>query len=89
MFRPPGALLSDEIAFVQQAVLQGAGIGMFPLFAAEEGIRHGRLVEVLPKWSLVGNYPVWFLTQSRRNRESRAIEGLREAIADVLVQRRL
>ncbi len=43
-----GRLGADDFSFVRSAVLAGAGIGLMPLFMAQDAAREGRLVRVLP-----------------------------------------
>lgn len=43
-----GVLNGDEFGFVHAAVVAGAGLGVMPRFVAEESIRSGELVRLLP-----------------------------------------
>lgn len=42
----------DDILFVCQSVIAGAGLGVLPTFLAREDVAAGRLVPVLPRLSL-------------------------------------
>lgn len=44
-----GELTGDEFGFVRSAVVQGAGVGSMPRFVAEEDLKAGRLVRLLPE----------------------------------------
>jgi len=39
----------DDLLFLHHAVRAGAGLGLMPAFVAEEDVRAGRLVRVLPR----------------------------------------
>jgi DNA-binding transcriptional LysR family regulator len=49
-----GSVASDDLMFVHRAVLAGAGIGLVPEFLYEPDTAKGRLVHVLPRWSMKG-----------------------------------
>jgi DNA-binding transcriptional LysR family regulator len=46
-----GHLGADDFSFVRSAVLAGGGIGLVPMFMAQEGLRDGKLVRILPDWA--------------------------------------
>lgn len=52
---------SDSIEGVYNFVLQNSGITVLPSFLADKGIASGKLVELLPDWTLspLGIYAVW------------------------------
>ena len=45
-----GRMASNDLAFVRSALRAGAGLGPLPSYFAEECVRSGRLVRVLPEW---------------------------------------
>lgn len=49
-----GAITTDDMSFVRKAVLVGCGVGMLPRFLCARAEVTGRLVRVLPEWSLHG-----------------------------------
>jgi DNA-binding transcriptional LysR family regulator len=49
-----GPLSTDDMSFVRSAVMAGCGIGMLPGFLCARAEQRGRVVRVLPQWSLHG-----------------------------------
>jgi DNA-binding transcriptional LysR family regulator len=49
-----GPVSSDDLSFVRKAVLAGTGIGVLPTFLCARAEVTGRLVRILPEWSLSG-----------------------------------
>ena len=45
-------LVTEDMAALRLAALRGVGIGQFPTFVVEDDLRAGRLVELLPEWSI-------------------------------------
>lgn len=45
-------LVADDLMFVRAAVVEGAGIGLVPSYLFSEDVRRGRVVRVLPAYSL-------------------------------------
>jgi DNA-binding transcriptional LysR family regulator len=84
--RTNGRVSCDEMSFVHHAVLQGMGLGVLPLFLADDDLRLGRLVHVLPRWTL-GGANIWFVTPSGKRRTAQAVDGLRALLVDVLAAR--
>ncbi len=75
-----GPIGADEFAFVHQATVQGAGIGLLPMFLAAPGLgcARGELVRVLPDYT--GFRGVWHLVYpSGRYLPRRAI-AFRDAV---------
>lgn len=62
---PPGRLTLNSIDMIQHMVLDGAGIAALPCSFAKEDLRLGRLVRVLPQWSLPA-VPAWAVMPMRR-----------------------
>ncbi len=62
---PPGRLTLNSPDMIRQLLLDGAGIGALPCSFATEDIRLGRLVRVLPDWSLPV-VPAWAVLPMRR-----------------------
>jgi len=83
-----GRVVCDEMTFVLHAVLHGAGLGVLPMFLADSDVRQGRIVPVLPRWTLSGG-DIWFLTPATGQKTSRAVASLRECITEVLAARGL
>lgn len=49
-----GSICADDLMFVQQCVLSGAGVGLFPLFMAARGLHAGTIERVLPDYHVEG-----------------------------------
>lgn len=49
-----GRVGTDDLSFVRKAALAGAGIGLIPQFLCAREWQSGKLVRVLPEWSLAG-----------------------------------
>lgn len=47
-----GCVSADDLSFVKKAALAGAGIGLIPEFLCAKEWMSGKLVRVLPEWSL-------------------------------------
>lgn len=62
---PPGRLTLNSPDMIQQLLLDGAGIGALPCSFASGDLQTGRLVRVLPDWSLPA-VPAWALMPMRR-----------------------
>lgn len=45
-------LNANSLLFVRNALLEGVGIGVLPEFLASEGLKEGRLIRLLPEYSL-------------------------------------
>lgn len=61
----PGRIALNSMAVIQQMLLDGAGIGALPERFAAADVRQGRLVRVLPEWSLP-TVPAWAVMPMRR-----------------------
>ncbi len=86
--RPAGRVTSDEMTFVQNAVVHGIGLGVLPMFLADADVRQGRLIEVLPGLTLKSG-AIWFLTPPTHRKTARALDTLRDCITEVLTSRGL
>ncbi len=62
---PPGRLTLNSPDMIQQLLLDGAGIGALPCSFAAEDVASGRLLRVLPNWSLPV-VPAWAVMPMRR-----------------------
>lgn len=62
---PPGRLTLNSPDMIQQLLLDGAGIAALPCSFAADDVRLGRLVRVLPDWSLPA-VPAWAVMPMRR-----------------------
>jgi DNA-binding transcriptional LysR family regulator len=83
-----GRLSCNEMTFVLSAVREGAGLGMLPSFLADADLRQGRLIQVLPRWTISGGH-LWFVTPAGRQKTTPLTDALRECVADVLAARSL
>ena len=56
-----GSVICDDMGFMHQATLAGAGLGFLPLQVLGDDLRKGRLVRVLPRHLMPGGalYVVW------------------------------
>ena len=50
-----GALNTDDMSFVRAAVMAGCGVGLLPAFLCARAEQRGRVVRLLPRWSLNGS----------------------------------
>lgn len=62
---PPGRLTLNSMDMIQQLLLDGAGIAALPCRFAAGEVKLGRLVRVLPQWSLPV-VPAWAVMPMRR-----------------------
>jgi DNA-binding transcriptional LysR family regulator len=81
-----GRMSCDAMTFVRQAVLHGNGLGVLPLFLAEADVRAGRLVQVLPQWSIGGGH-IWFVTPGGKHKPAPIVGKLADFLAEVLAAR--
>ena len=51
-----GSLAANNSEALRDAALAGLGIALLPDFSAQASLRAGRLVELLPDWTLVGSF---------------------------------
>ncbi len=51
--------------FMLHAVRPGIGLGVLPLFLAEEDVAAGRLVQLVPTWDATGG-KIWLVTPAGR-----------------------
>lgn len=61
----PGKIMLNSLGMIHQLVLDGVGIGALPINFAEEDVRLGRLVRILPGWELPAA-PAWAVMPTRR-----------------------
>jgi DNA-binding transcriptional LysR family regulator len=61
-----GSLAADDLTFVKEAALAGAGIGLIPEFLCAREWMSGKLVRVLPEWSLGGGSQLSIVYPSAR-----------------------
>lgn len=52
--RMRGSISADDMSFIKKAILAGAGIGLVPDFLCGREERAGKVVRILPEWSLSG-----------------------------------
>ncbi|WP_163868380.1 LysR family transcriptional regulator [Myxococcus eversor] len=82
-----GSILCDDMFFMRETLRLGAGIGFLPTMLAEPDITEGRLVPVLPKWSMPGG-SVWFVSTAERHMP-RKVAAFRDFLVESLKQRPL
>jgi DNA-binding transcriptional LysR family regulator len=63
---PRGRILSNDMFFIHAALLQDAGLGALPTFLADPDVTAGRLVRVLPRWTIQSAF-VWIVRPGGRN----------------------
>jgi DNA-binding transcriptional LysR family regulator len=83
-----GRVSCDEMTFVHHATLHGIGLGMLPLFLAEADVRAGRLVQVLPQWTM-GSGQIWFVTPGGKHKLAPIVGKLGDFLAEVLAAREI
>ena len=81
-----GRVSCDEMTFVHHATIHGVGMGILPLFLAEADVRAGRLVEVLPQWTM-GSGQIWFITPGGKHKPAPIVGKLGDFLAEVLAAR--
>ena len=84
--QPTGRVSCDEMTFVHHATIHGLGLGVLPLFLAETDVRAGRLVQVLPQWT-IGSGQIWFVTPGGKHKPAPIVGKLGDFLADVLAAR--
>jgi DNA-binding transcriptional LysR family regulator len=84
---PRGRIVCDDMSFIHQAVRAGAGFGVLPGFLADADCAAGRLVRVLPKWTIPAGH-VWFVTPSARQ-VPRKVAAFRDFLVESLAGRTL
>ena len=62
---PQGRFSINNLSMLRQLTVSGAGIGAFDAVVADSDIREGRLVRVLPDWTM-NPLPIHFLTPGSR-----------------------
>ncbi|MDR3607147.1 MAG: LysR substrate-binding domain-containing protein [Oligoflexia bacterium] len=61
---PKGRISADDFSSVKEFVVQGSGIGLLPGYLCVEESKKGRLVSVLPQWSLgLGGFSLVYPSQ--------------------------
>lgn len=63
--QPKGRLHCNNVTFAREAMLSGMGVGALPLFMALPYVNEGRLVRVLPEWTMESG-EMYALYQSRQ-----------------------
>ncbi|MBZ4408430.1 LysR family transcriptional regulator [Myxococcus sp. XM-1-1-1] len=80
-----GAIVCDDMFFMREVLRQGAGIGFLPTMLAEPEVAEGRLVALLPKWSMPAG-SVWFVSTAERHMP-RKVAAFRDFLLETLKQR--
>ncbi|MED5524866.1 LysR family transcriptional regulator [Gallaecimonas pentaromativorans] len=63
--QPKGRMHCNNVTFAREALLSGLGVGSLPLFMALPYVNEGRLVRVLPDWTMESG-EMYALYQSRQ-----------------------
>lgn len=80
-----GRVACDDMFFVHHAVLSGLGLGVLPRFLGDPEVARGRLVRLLPAWSVLSGH-IWFMTPGGRE-VSRAVSRFRDLLIESLAMR--
>ncbi|MBJ6766078.1 LysR family transcriptional regulator [Myxococcaceae bacterium JPH2] len=78
-------LVSDDMFFVREAIRRGAGLGALPTFLVDQDLREGRLVRVLPRWTLL-NGSIYLVMPSAKHLP-RKVAVFRDHVVEALRQR--
>ena len=70
-FIPNRTLVINESMIVKSLVRRGFGLALYPEFSVQDDLATGRLINVLPDWS-IKNIDVWVLFTARSSRLSNA-----------------
>lgn len=81
--RPAGAIVCDDMSFARAALCAGAGVGMLPTFVAEADLAAGRLVRVVPRWTIPAGY-LWCVCPG--GRPPRKVSAFRDFLTEALRQ---
>jgi DNA-binding transcriptional LysR family regulator len=80
--QPRGRIVCDDMSFIHQAVRAGAGFGVLPGFLVDADCAAGKLVRVLPRWTIpVGH--AWFVMPSARQ-VPRKVAAFRDFLVEAL-----
>ncbi|AGC44346.1 LysR family transcriptional regulator [Myxococcus stipitatus DSM 14675] len=82
-----GVIRCDDMFFMRETLRLGAGIGFLHSLLAEPEVTEGRLVPVLPKWSIAAG-SVWFVSTAERHMP-RKVAAFRDFLMDALKHRPL
>ncbi|WP_338867308.1 LysR family transcriptional regulator [Myxococcus stipitatus] len=82
-----GVIRCDDMFFMRETLRLGAGVGFLPTLIAEAEVAEGRLVAVLPKWSMPAG-SVWFVSTAGRHMP-RKVAAFRDFLMESLKQRPL
>jgi DNA-binding transcriptional LysR family regulator len=77
-----GRVVCDDLSFVRALARAGAGIAALPSYLADGDVAAGRLVRLLPRWSLPGG-TVWLVSPSKRH-VPRKVAAFRELLLEQL-----
>lgn len=61
-----GAIEIDDMDAVHAAVISGLGLGILPLFVADDGLRNEQLRRVLPPFEAAGNSSIYLVYAPNR-----------------------
>ena len=81
LITPSGPLRVTNVDALMPTILDGLGIAELPEFIASEHLASGRIMEILPGWTLSSG-GLYFVTPTVRNRPAKV-----EALAEFLTQR--
>jgi DNA-binding transcriptional LysR family regulator len=85
--RPAGPIVGDDMGFILNAVREGGGIGVLPVFLADAGVVAGELVRVLPRWNIHSG-DIWLVSPAGR-RQPRKVTAFVEFFIEALKSRAL
>ncbi|AKU96652.1 Transcriptional regulator, LysR family [Labilithrix luteola] len=80
-------ILADDVNFVREVLRLGGGIGIMPSFLADEDVRNGTLVRLLPKWTVLTSS--LYLVQPTRKHVPARVSVFKELLVELLRQRPL
>lgn len=81
-FTPRARVEADDVMFAWQSVRAGLGVGVLPSFLAQPDVAAGRLVNVVPRWSVLAG-ALWFV-HPRATHLPRKVIAFRELLLEHL-----
>jgi DNA-binding transcriptional LysR family regulator len=81
-FAPRARVEADDVMFAWQAVRSGIGVGVLPSFLAQADVAGGRLVNLVPRWSVLAG-ALWFV-HPRTTHLPRKVQAFRDLLLEHL-----
>ncbi|MBU8895186.1 LysR family transcriptional regulator [Corallococcus sp. H22C18031201] len=78
-------LVADDMFFVREALCRGAGLGALPTYLVDKELREGRLVRVMPRWTLL-NGSIYLVMPSAQHLPRKTVV-FRDHVVEALRQR--